>query len=82
MIRDEPLMLSQVVRFDGEVISIHRLRAHRRAEKIDQGLRLVLRGKPAEAMFRHPGRRVPEGQLDRAALVNAECAVPDLESAR
>ena len=51
-------------------------------QEIDQGLRLVLGREPAEPIFGHAGRRMPEGQLNRTSLIDAQQTVPELKSSR
>src|SRR6185503_15150763 len=78
--RRQPLVLGEIVWFDRQVARIERFGAGLRGEEIDQGLRLVFGGKPAEPIFRHRGRRMPEGQFNRASLVDAQGLVPHLKS--
>lgn len=75
-------MLGQIKIFYRQIIPIHRFGTEGRAEKIDECLRLLFRGKPAQSMFRHAGRWVPKGQLNGAALVYPKRPVPDLIPAR
>ncbi len=82
MVVEQAFMLGQVVGLNRKIRPIHRLRALGRAKKINEGLRFFLRGKPAESMFRHAGGGMPEGQVNRTALVDAQGPVPDLESIR
>ncbi len=71
MVLEQAFMLRHVISLDRQISPIHRLCAVSGAEKINEGLRLVFCGEPAEPMLRHAGGRVPEGEVDRAALVNA-----------
>jgi hypothetical protein len=82
MVVDQFLMSGKVIGFDGEILLVKRLRAGRGAEIGTIGLSLLLSGKPAQPIFRHPGRGIPKCQLNRAPLVDAEGAVCNLKPAR
>jgi hypothetical protein len=72
MFRHEAIMFGQVAGFDRQIVPIHRFRTHGGAEKIDEGLRLLFGRESTEAVFGHAGRGVPEGELDRAPLIDPE----------
>lgn len=74
-------MFRDIERFDRQVLPIHRLRACWRTEGVDQRLCLISGRKPAQPMFGHGGGGIPEGQVDRAALVDSQSPVPDLKPA-
>lgn len=78
MFARQPFVLCQVVRFDGEIGPVHRLRTGRRAKKVYEGPGFLLSGKSAQAIFRHGRGGMPEGQFDGASLVDAQGAVPHL----
>lgn len=68
--------------FDCQIVSVQAVGAGRRGQIFDIRLSLGFSGKAAEAILRHVGRWVPEGQSDRAALKDAQGAVPDLIPSR
>ena len=82
MVRRQSLVFGEVKRFDRQILSVQGFRADWRGEKLDHRLRLLLCGEAAQSIFRHAGRRMPEGQFDGAPLVEAERAMPELKSPR
>ena len=73
-------MFCVVERFYRQIGAVQWFRARRRRKKIDIVLSLGLGGKAAKAILRHVGRRVPEGQPDRAALKDSQGAVTHLKA--
>jgi hypothetical protein len=55
MVIEEILVGGEIIRFDGEVLFVERIRTGRGAEIGAIGFSLLFRGKPTEAIFRHPG---------------------------
>ena len=66
MLGSETFMFGMIERFNRQVFAIQRFGAGGRGKVLDIILRLGLSGKPAEPIFGHARRRMPESQLDRA----------------
>ena len=81
MLADQPLVFGEVVGFDRQIGRVHRFRTGRRAEKSDERVRFLFRGKAAEPILRHRGRRMPERELNSAALIDSQSPVLDLKPA-
>ena len=80
MVIDEFLVCGKIIGFNGKVLLSERFRADGRAEVCTIRFSLLLRGEPAQPIFRHARGRMPKGQLDRTPLVDAEGAVSNLKS--
>jgi len=72
-------MFGGIERFDRQILSPHWFDAFRRTEHVDQRVRIFSGHKSTQAMFRHARRWVPEGQVDRAPLIDSERSVPNLK---
>jgi hypothetical protein len=55
MVVQQPLVCGKIIGFNGEVLVIERLRAGRGTEICTIRFSLLLRGEPAQSIFRHPG---------------------------
>ncbi len=55
MVVDQFLVCGEVIGLDGEIMLIERFRAGRGTEIRTIRLSLLLRGEPAQPIFRHPG---------------------------
>ena len=82
MVLEQSFMLREVIGLNRQIGPIHRFCAMFRAQKVNEGLRFIFRGESTKPMLRHAGRGVPEGEIDRAPLVDAQVAVPYLEAVR
>jgi len=81
MVVNQFLVRGEIIGFNAEVVLFERLRAGWGTEVGAVRFSLLLRGEPAQPVFRHPGGGIPKRQLNRTPLVDAEGAVLDLKPA-
>ena len=79
MVIDQFLVCGKIIGFNSEVLLPERFRAGRRAEIGTIRFSFILRGEPAQPIFRHPRGGMPKSQLDCTSLVDAEDAVCNLK---